>query len=188
MIEAVFKEFIDTDRLVPEKAGLRQLISDIQRENQPLVQELNTSIQTVDSTRKLVEKLTLETIDESVIINTPFQTDFGRHIHFGKDIYINKDVFMVDLGGIFIEDKVLIGPRANLISVNHPLKAEDRHKLELKSVRIQENAWIGADATILPGVTIGKNAVVAAGAIVTKDVPDNTLVAGAPAKIIKTLA
>ncbi len=95
MIETVFKEFIDTDRLVPEKAGLRQLISDIQRENQPLVQELNTSIQTVDSTRKLVEKLTLETIDESVIINTPFQTDFGRHIHFGKDIYINKDVFMV---------------------------------------------------------------------------------------------
>ncbi|CYX36827.1 sugar O-acetyltransferase [Streptococcus suis] len=188
MIETVFKEFIDSEHLVPEKAGLRQLISDIQRENQPLVQELNTSIQTVDSTRKLVEKLILETIDESVIINTPFQTDFGRHIHFGKDIYINKDVFMVDLGGIFIEDRVLIGPRAKLISVNHPLKAEERHKLELKSVRIQENAWIGADATILPGVTIGKNAVVAAGAIVTKDVPDNTLVAGAPAKIIKTLA
>ncbi|MFM0816926.1 sugar O-acetyltransferase [Streptococcus suis] len=188
MIEIIFKDYIDSDRLVPEKDGLRQLISNIQRENQPLVQELNTSIQTVESTRKIIEKLTLEKIDKSVVINTPFQTDFGRHIHFGKDIYINKDVFMVDLGGIYIEDKVLIGPRAKLISVNHPLKAEDRHKLELKSVRIQENAWIGADATILPGVTIGKNAVVAAGAIVTKDVPDNSLVAGVPAKIIKNLS
>ena len=104
MIETVFMDYINKDRMVPEKDGLRQLISNIQRENQPLVQELNTSIQTVDSTRKIIEKLTLEKIDESVVINTPFQTDFGRHIHFGKDIYINKDVFMVDLGGIYIDD------------------------------------------------------------------------------------
>lgn len=187
MIEAVFNAFINTDRLVPEKTGLRQLISKIQKENQPLVQELNTSVQTIESTRKIIEKLTLEKIDESVIINTPFQTDFGRHIRFGKEIYINKDVLMVDLGGIEIGDRVLIGPRAKLISVNHPLNPQDRHKLELKSVVIGRNVWIGADATILPGVTVGDNAVVAAGALVSKDVPANTLVAGLPAKVIKQI-
>ena len=187
MIDKAFQEFLNTGRQVPEKDGLRQLISSIQANNQPLVQELNTQVQTTDSARAMLEKITLEAIDESVIVNTPFQTDFGRHIHFGKHIYINKDVFMVDLGGIFIEDDVLIGPRAKLISVNHPLEPAARHRLELKSVVIKKNAWIGADATILPGVTVGENAVVAAGAIVSKDVPPNTVVAGVPARVIKTL-
>ena len=187
MIDTDFTPFLNTGKLVPEQDGLRQLISDIQTENQPLVQELNTQVQTVTNTRQIVEQLTKEKIDDTVTINVPFQTDFGRHIHFGKHIYVNKDVFMVDLGGIFIEDDVLIGPRAKLISVNHPLKPADRHKLELKSVTIKKNAWIGADATILPGVTVGENAVVAAGAIVSKDVPANTVVAGVPAKVINII-
>ncbi|MET3558114.1 acetyltransferase-like isoleucine patch superfamily enzyme [Streptococcus rupicaprae] len=187
MIDKAFETFLNTGKLVPEQDGLRQLISAIQTENQPLVQELNTQIQTIASARRVVEQLTKEEIDETVTINVPFQTDFGRHMHFGKHIYVNKDVFMVDLGGIFIEDEVLIGPRVKLISVNHPLKPADRHKLELKSVTIKKNAWIGADATILPGVTVGENAVVAAGAIVSKDVPANTVVAGVPAKVIRII-
>lgn len=187
MIDKEFEPFLNTGKLVPEQDGIRQVISNIQMLNQPIVLELNTQVQTITSTRKLVEQLIAEKIDQTVIINVPFQTDFGRHIHFGKNIYVNKEVFMVDLGGIFIEDNVLIGPRAKLISVNHPLNSADRHKLELKSVIIKKNAWIGADATILPGVTVGENAVVAAGAIVSKDVPANTVVAGVPAKIIKTI-
>lgn len=90
---------------------------------------------------------------------------------------------MVDLGGITIEDDVLIGPGVYLISVNH----HHRKELELKPVLIKKNAWIGAKATILPGVTVGENAVVAAGAVVTKDVPANTVVAGMPAKVIKKI-
>lgn len=88
---------------------------------------------------------------------------------------------LVDLGGITIENDVLIGPVAYLISVNHKLDPQHRKELELKPVVIKQNAWIGAKATILPGVTVGKNAVV------TKDVPANTVVAGNPAKIIKKL-
>lgn len=187
MIDEIFSPYMNTGRYVPETDGIRQRISEIQAENQPLVQTLNTQVQTLESTRRLLEQLTQSTIHESVSINVPFQTDFGRHIHFGQRIYINKEVFMVDLGGIFIEDDVLIGPRAKLISVNHPLAPADRHKLELKSVTIKKNAWIGADATILPGVTVGENAVVAAGALVTKDVPANTVVAGVPAKVMKTI-
>ncbi|MBM7642698.1 DapH/DapD/GlmU-related protein [Streptococcus loxodontisalivarius] len=186
-MDKAFIPYINTDKLVPEEDGLRQLISQIQVENKPLVQELNTQVQTYDSTRQLLEQITGQAIDSSTVINVPFQTDFGRHISFGKNVYVNMDVFMVDLGGIVIEDDVLIAPRAKLISVNHPLNPADRHKLELKSVTIKRNAWIGADATILPGVTVGENAVVAAGALVTKDVPANTVVAGVPAKVIKEI-
>ena len=94
---------------------------------------------------------------------------------------------MVDLGGITIEDDVLIGPDAYLISVNHQLKPKQRKELELKPVVIERNAWIGAKAMILPGVTIGENAVVAAGAVASKNVPANTVVADIPARIIKKI-
>ena len=92
-----------------------------------------------------------------------------------------------DLGGITLADNVLVGPNATIISVNHPLDPQKRHEVEMKPVLIDENAWLGANSTILPGVTVGKNAVVAAGAVVTKDVPANTVVAGVPAKIIKEI-
>ncbi len=91
---------------------------------------------------------------------------------------------MVDLGGITIEDDVLIGPGAYLISVNHQLKPKQRKELELKPVVIERNAWIGAKAMILPGVTIGENAAVA---VASKNVPANTVVADIPARIIKKI-
>jgi acetyltransferase-like isoleucine patch superfamily enzyme len=93
----------------------------------------------------------------------------------------------LDLGGIVIEDNVLIAPKVNLLSEGHPLAPENRQSLVPGAIHIKKNAWIGANAAILPGVTIGENAVVAAGAVVNKDVPDNTIVGGIPAKIIKTI-
>ncbi len=91
------------------------------------------------------------------------------------------------MGGITLEDEVLIGPRVNLITENHPLDPGDRRALVTKPIVIKRNAWIGAGATILPGVTIGENAVVAAGAVVSKDVPDDVIVTGIPARILKTI-
>ena len=91
------------------------------------------------------------------------------------------------MGGITIEDNVLIGPKVNLITENHPLDPTDRKTLICKPIVIKRNAWIGAAATILPGVTIGENAVVAAGAVVTNDVAPNTIVGGVPAKFIKKI-
>ena len=116
----------------------------------------------------------------------PFYTDFGKHIKFGKNIFINIGVMFTDLGGITIEDKVLIGPGAKLLSVNHSIDPEKRRGIIASPILIKENAWIGANATILPGVTVGKNSIVAAGAVVTEDVPDNVIVGGVPAKIIKS--
>lgn len=91
------------------------------------------------------------------------------------------------MGGITIEDNVLIGPKVNLITENHPLNPADRKALITKPIIIKKNAWIGAAATILPGVTIGENSIIAAGAVVSKDVPDNVVAGGIPAKIIKTI-
>lgn len=93
----------------------------------------------------------------------------------------------MDLGEITIEDNVLIAPKVNLLSEGHPLEPENRHVLIPKPIYIKKNAWIGAGATILQGVSIGKNAVVASGAVVSKDVPDNTVVGGIPARVIKTI-
>ncbi|MFI5159924.1 MAG: DapH/DapD/GlmU-related protein [Sphingobacteriales bacterium] len=147
---------------------------------------LNTSTDT-DQMRERLSEIIGSPIDKSTTIFIPFYTNFGQHIKIGKNVFINHACSFLDLGGITIEDNVQIGPRVNLTSENHPLDPATRKSLDLKQVVIKRNAWIGAGATILPGVTVGENAVVAAGAVVTKDVAANTVVAGVPAKIIKTI-
>jgi len=147
---------------------------------------LNSSTDT-DQIRVRLSEITGQKIDESTTIFTPFHTNFGRHIKIGKNVFINHACTFLDLGGITIEDDVLIAPKVNLITEDHPLNPGERKILVLKSILVKRNAWIGVNATILPGVTIGENSVVAAGALVTKDVPDNTVVVGIPAKVVKKI-
>jgi acetyltransferase-like isoleucine patch superfamily enzyme len=135
--------------------------------------------------RILLSRITNSEIDESVAVFTPLFINYGKHTKIGKNVFINFDCTFLDLGGITIEDNVLIAPKVNLLSEGHPLTPENRQSLVPGPIHIKKNAWIGANATILPGVTIGENAVVAAGAVVSKDVSDNTVVGGIPAKIIK---
>ena len=162
-------------------------IHKILAENALNVAKLNNGIHSPEEKRLILEDIIGEKIDKSVDIMLPFYTDFGKHIKFGKDIFINIGAMFTDLGGITIEDKVLIGPGAKLLSVNHPSDPEKRRGIIPSPILIKKNAWIGLGATITPGVTIGENAVVAAGSVVTKDVPDNGVVGGVPAKIIKNL-
>jgi len=126
-------------------------------------------------------------IDSSTVIFAPFYTNFGRFISIGNNVFINHACSFLDMGGITLEDEVLIGPKVNLITENHPLDPEDRRALIARPILIKRRAWIGAGATILPGVTVGENAIVAAGAVVSKDVPDNMIVGGIPARIIKSI-
>jgi acetyltransferase-like isoleucine patch superfamily enzyme len=141
----------------------------------------------VNAVREFLSEITGNSIDETTTIFPPFHVNFGRFITIGKNVFINHACSFLDMGGITIEDHVLIGPRVNIVTENHPLDPSDRRALITLPVVIHRNAWIGAGATILPGVTIGENAVVAAGAVVSKDVPANTVVGGIPAKFIKVI-
>ncbi|WP_316250574.1 sugar O-acetyltransferase [Catenovulum sp. 2E275] len=140
-----------------------------------------------DKVRLLLTKITSSPIDISTTIFPPFYINYGQNTKIGKNVFINFDCTFLDLGGITIEDDVMIGPKVSLLSEGHPLAPEDRKMLTTGKIHIKQNAWIGANATILQGVTIGKNAIVAAGAVVSKDVPDNALVGGIPARHIKSL-
>lgn len=151
-----------------------------------LIPALNASTD-VDEIRDRLSDIIGTEIDKNTTIFTPFHTNFGRHIRLGKSVFINHACSFLDLGGITIEDHVLIGPRVNLVTENHPVNPALRKSLDLRSILIKRNAWIGAGATILPGVTIGENSIVAAGAVVNKDVPDNTIVGGIPAKPIRSI-
>lgn len=160
-------------------------VEEINEINQPLLQQLNTGTHDQAEIRERISKITNETIDGTTEIRLPFWSDFGRNLHIGKHVFINSHSMFTDLGGIFIGDHVLIGPNVTIASVNHRIKPAERRHLELQSVYIHENAWLGANVTVTPGVTIGENAIVAAGAVVTNDVPANTIVGGVPARFIK---
>lgn len=156
-------------------------------ENQRRVFELNAGHHDADAVRRLVGEIIGAPVDPSTVIQTPFSTDFGRHIRLGRDVFINKECFFVDLGGITIGDRALIAPRVTILTVNHALEPDKRRSMYTAGVTIGANAWIGAGATICPGVTIGENSVVGAGSVVTKDVPANVVVGGVPAKVLKQI-
>jgi len=140
-----------------------------------------------DEIRNYLSQITGSDIDETVNVFTPLHINYGKHTKIGKNVFINFDCVFLDLGGIEIEDNVFIAPKVSLLSEGHPISSQDRHSLIPKRIHIKRNAWIGANATILPGVTVGENAVVASGAVVSKDVADNTVVGGVPAKFIKDI-
>lgn len=118
-----------------------------------------------------------------------FMCDNGKNIHVGDNFLANYNVTILDIAPVTIGDYVMIGPNTSIITVGHPLSplGRRRHLGQAKSVTIGRDVWIGANCTILPGVTVGNNVVIAAGAVVTKDVPDNCVVGGVPAKVIKQL-
>ena len=148
--------------------------------------QLNSSTDS-DQIRKRLSEITGSEIDETTTVFIPFYTNFGRFIQIGKNVFINHACSFLDMGGITIENNVLIGPKVNFITENHPLDPVNRRALVSKPIVIKRNAWIGAAVTILPGVTVGENSVVAAGAVVTADVPANSIVGGVPAKFIKNI-
>jgi acetyltransferase-like isoleucine patch superfamily enzyme len=145
---------------------------------------LNTSTD-IAQIREHLSEVIGQVVDESTMVFTPFHTNFGKHISLGKNVFINHACTFLDLGGIVIEDEVLVGPKVSLITENHPVDPEQRKMLDLKRIVLKRNCWIGANSVILSGVTVGVNSVVAAGSVVTKDVPDDTVVAGVPARVIK---
>ena len=180
-------ENIQTREFISNEDSIFTEINEIVESTLKLTSKLNTGYKTPDEVRNILSEIIGSKIDSSVQILTPFNTDFGANIRLGKDVFINKSCMFVDLGGIELEDKVLIGPDVKILSVNHPLDPKNRRGVILKGVKIKHNAWLGAGVTVCPGVTIGENSVIGAGSVVTKDVPNNTVYAGVPAKFIKNI-
>ena len=153
-----------------------------------ITHKINNEFHTPDEIQELFAKLTNSELNETLNVIPPFNTDFGKNIHIGQRVFINSGCKMQDQGGIYIGNDVLIGHNACLLTLNHEMEPENRADMHPKPIHIEDKAWLGSNVTVLPGVTIGEGAIVAAGAVVTKDVESNTIVGGVPAKIIKRIS
>lgn len=141
-----------------------------------------------DEIRALFSELTCREIDESFRLIPPLTTAYGREIRVGRRVFINQNCTIYDLAEISIGDDVMIGPNVSLISAGHPVEVSERFAGVVgKPIVIERNVWIAAGAILIGGVRVGENSVVAAGSVVTKDVPANTLVGGNPARVIRSL-
>lgn len=152
-----------------------------------ITNKINSEYHTPEEIQALFAELTNTEINSTLGLMPPFNTDFGKNIHVGENVFINSGCKMQDQGGIYIGDDVLIGHNACLLTLNHAQDPENRADMYPEPIHIEDKAWLGSNVTVLPGVTIGEGAIVAAGAVVTKDVDPNTIVGGIPAKFIKNV-
>ncbi|KXU84237.1 transferase [Paraburkholderia monticola] len=141
-----------------------------------------------DQVRALFSELIGKPVDPSFVLIPPFYTTGGVDISVGRNVFVNQNCTFYDLGGLAIADDVMIGPNVSLITSGHPIEPFQRHTgVTASPIVIERNVWIAAGATIIGGVTVGENSVVAAGSVVTTDVPPNTLVGGNPARVIRAI-
>jgi acetyltransferase-like isoleucine patch superfamily enzyme len=141
-----------------------------------------------DEIRTLFSQLIGKKVDESFLLIPPFYTAGGDEIRVGRNVFVNQNCTFYDLGGLDIADDVMVGPNVSIITAGHPLEPSQRRAATIgKPIVIERNVWIAAGATIIGGVTVGENSVVAAGSVVTKNVPPNTLVGGNPARVIRSI-
>jgi acetyltransferase-like isoleucine patch superfamily enzyme len=141
-----------------------------------------------DEIRALFSELIGKKVDSSFLLIPPFYTAGGDEIRVGRNVFVNQNCTFYDLGGLDIADDVMIGPNVSLITTGHPVEPSQRRAATIgKPIAIERNVWIAAGATIIGGVTVGENSVVAAGSVVTKDVPANALVGGNPARVIRSI-
>jgi acetyltransferase-like isoleucine patch superfamily enzyme len=150
-----------------------------------LCHTINNAVPGSEEVKKGMSELFGEGLPDDSSILPPFQVDYACSVRLGHHVFINHSLTMMAAGGIAIGDGTMIGPNVQLLTDNHDL--HNRMVLRCKPITIGKNVWIGAGATVLPGVTIGDNAVVGSCAVVTKDVPENAIVVGNPARVIRTI-
>ncbi len=168
-------------------SDLLQAFAKYLEEARKITAEMNNKYHTLGQVRKLLSKLTASKIDKSCILLPPFYTEFGKNLKLGKEVFINSCCRFQDNGGIEIGDNTMIGQGTTIVTLNHDLNPKTRHNAKPKAVKIGKNVWIGASCTILPGVSIGDNAVIGAGSVVVKSIPKNAVAVGNPAKVIKRI-
>ena len=164
---------------------LHSFMHQLAEEAMQITAELNSGYHEAAKIRRLFSKLIGKPVPDTFSMFPPFYSECGKNIFIGENIFINCCCHFQDQGGIYIGDGTLIGSYVVMATINHGQKPLQRSDNFPEPIHIGKNVWIGSHATILPGVTIGDNAIVAAGAVVSKDVPENAVVGGVPAKMIK---
>lgn len=182
-----FRKAMSAATYIPAGSELHVAFHAFSQEALKITAELNGAYHAPEDVRAIMARLTASDIDESFALFPPFHTDCGKNTRIGKRVFINAGCQFQDQGGITIGDDVLIGPQTIIATLNHDPDPERRGGMYARPVRICDKAWLGARVTVCPGVTIGEGAIVGAGAVVTKDVPPRSVVAGVPAKIVKSI-
>lgn len=183
-----FLTYLNSGKTVQGGSEIHQYMHKASQDALRLTMQLNNRYHTPEEILSLFSELIGKPVDASFALFPPFYTDFGKNITLGKRVFINAGCKFQDQGGITIGDDTLIGHNAVLATLNHGFAPEARKDMAPAPIVIGNNVWVGANVTILPGVTIGDNAIVAAGAVVTKDVAAGTVVGGVPAKYLKTIS
>ena len=180
----------DTTRIIPRRTPeSAAMVANVKRAMAITAVLNRLTYDDADQIRAVFSDLIGRAVDEGFSLIPPFYTTGGENIRLGRNVFINQNCTLYDLGGIDIGDDVMIGPNVSLTTSSHPLEPSQRRAFVLaKPIVIERNVWIAAGATIIGGVTIGENSVVAAGSVVTHDVPPNSLVGGNPARLIRTIA
>ncbi|MCT3098113.1 sugar O-acetyltransferase [Lactococcus lactis] len=154
-----------------------------------IIQKINNTPIEEKETIVALERQVFGKTGDNLYVTPPFQVDYDRHVEIGNNFYANMDCIFLDVNKIKIGNNVMVGPRVSFYTAGHPIDPQIRiEELEFGlPITVEDNVWIGGNATILPGVTIGKNSIIAAGAVVTKDVAANTIVGGNPAQLIRAI-
>ena len=179
-----FKDFVKTGKPL-DTEEIHQFMDRMSGEARRITFRLNSAYRTPGEVRAVLSELFGYKVPDTFRVFPPFYTDFGKNIHVGEGVFINACCHFQDHGGVTLGDGCQIGHNVVFATLNHFIEAEKRKMTYSAPIVLGKNVWVGSNATILQGVTIGDNAVVGAGAVVTKDVPANTVVGGVPAKFIK---
>ncbi|MCQ2959776.1 MAG: sugar O-acetyltransferase [Bacteroidales bacterium] len=182
-----YRDYIATGKPVENGSEAHLFMHKMSQEAIRITMEINNKYHTPEELRQLFSELWDIKVPETFGIFPPFNTDCGKNTHIGQRVFINSGCKFQDQGGIFIGNDCLIGHNATLCTINHNPDPAHRGDMIFKPIHIEDKVWLGANVTVCPGVTIGEGAIVAAGAVVTKDVEPRTVVGGIPAKFIKNL-
>lgn len=182
-----FLDIMNRGERVVNGSEVHQFMSAAAFEVMKLTSTLNDGCHDLTEIQSLFSSIIGKQVDETFALFPPFYTDFGKNITVEKEVFINSGCHFQDQGGISIGEGSLIGHNVVLATLNHEMDPRHRKDLHPAPIVIGKHVWIGANATVTPGVTIGDDAVVAAGAVVTRDVPACTVVGGVPARVIKTI-
>ncbi len=182
-----FLDYMNSGKTVKGGSQVHKFMHFLSQEAMKITAQINGSYHTEAEIRSLFSQLIGKEVDENFGLFLPFTTDCGKNINIGKGVFINAGCRFQDQGGITIGDGALIGHNVVIATLNHAFEPENRGDMIPSPVVIGKKVWIGSNSTILPGVTIGDNAIIGAGSVVTKDIPANMIAVGNPAKAIKSI-